>query len=83
MHALLCNSVTFIDQLYRHGDRSPISEYPSDKVPLTFWYEGLGQLSRVSSPYPLRVLALYNRTRSDQADAKLALWCVFVFCVFQ
>ena len=53
VHTLLCNCVIFIDQLYRHGDCMPISEYPSDKVSLSSWYEGLGQLSGVSSPYPL------------------------------
>ena len=41
-----CDSVT-VAQLYRHGDRSPIIEYPTDKVPISWWYEGLGQLSIV------------------------------------
>ena len=44
-----CTSVSFVGQLYRHGDRSPISTFPTDKVPISTWYEGLGQLTRVGA----------------------------------
>lgn len=35
-------------QTHRHGDRSPWYVFPQDDVSVSYWYEGLGQLSEVS-----------------------------------
>ena len=70
-------SSTFTGQLYRHGDRSPISEYPSDKVPISWWYEGLGQLSKVSSNSPSRSTVSASIVQKEcVGKCKLVFLCV-------
>lgn len=37
----------FVAELCRHGDRSPLYEFPSDALPMSRWPEGRGQLTAI------------------------------------
>lgn len=37
----------FVAELCRHGDRSPLVEFPSDALPVSRWPEGVGQLTAI------------------------------------
>lgn len=37
----------FAAELCRHGDRSPLYEFPSDALPASHWPEGIGQLTAI------------------------------------
>ncbi|XP_021462620.2 lysosomal acid phosphatase isoform X2 [Oncorhynchus mykiss] len=38
--------LTFVTVLYRHGDRSPVKAYPTDRYQESSWPQGFGQLSQ-------------------------------------
>lgn len=50
-------------QLWRHGDRSPVSTFPTNPVNLTAWPQGLGQLTQVSIA-KLSILCLFPLSAS-------------------
>lgn len=37
----------FVAELCRHGDRTPLAEFPSDALPVSRWPEGVGQLTAI------------------------------------
>lgn len=37
----------FVAELCRHGDRTPLTEFPSDALPVSKWPEGVGQLTAI------------------------------------
>ena len=51
MHLLFMISIplkfVLLYQVFRHGDRSPVGTYPTDKYTESDWPQGYGQLSLV------------------------------------
>lgn len=39
--------LVFVAELCRHGDRTPVAEFPSDALPASRWPEGVGQLTAI------------------------------------
>lgn len=40
-------TLLFVAELCRHGDRSPLVEFPSDELPASKWPEGIGKLTAI------------------------------------
>lgn len=41
------SKLLFVAELCRHGDRTPLVEFPSDALPVSRWPEGVGQLTAI------------------------------------
>lgn len=41
------SKLLFVAELCRHGDRTPLKEFPSDSLPVSHWPEGVGQLTAI------------------------------------
>ena len=50
----------FGDQLFRHGDRSPILSFPNDLVNESAWPQGYGQLSEVLFAHLSTVVGIHT-----------------------
>ncbi|XP_014790422.1 prostatic acid phosphatase isoform X1 [Octopus bimaculoides] len=57
------STLRLVHVLYRHGDRSPISDYPNDNL-TNAWPKGLGQLTKVGMQQQYE-LGKYLRKRYD------------------